>query len=77
MKLAIGLRGVHSLMTFFTLCANLGRPCAISVREPFADLITARMALDATAPADFDAARVSLADRAVARAREVLGPGPG
>ena len=39
--------------------------------------ITARMALDATAPADFDAARVSLADRAVAHAREVLGPGPG
>ena len=39
--------------------------------------ITARMALDATAPADFDAARVSLADRALTRAREVLGMGPG
>jgi multiple sugar transport system substrate-binding protein len=30
MKLAIGLRGVHSLMTFFTLCANLGHACATS-----------------------------------------------
>ncbi len=26
MSLAIPLRGVHSLMSFFTLCANLGRP---------------------------------------------------
>ena len=32
MQLAIGLRGVHSLMTFFTLCANLGTPCATSTR---------------------------------------------
>jgi multiple sugar transport system substrate-binding protein len=46
MKLAIGLRGVHSLMTFFTLCANLGRPCATSPRDPFADLGTARAALE-------------------------------
>jgi len=35
--------------------------------------ITARLALDATAPPGFDAVRVSLSDRAVARAREVLG----
>lgn len=46
MKLAIGLRGVHSLMTFFTLCANLGRPCATSATEPFAELATAREALE-------------------------------
>jgi multiple sugar transport system substrate-binding protein len=46
MKLAIGLRGVHSLMTFFTLCANLGKPCAMSPREPFADLGTTRAALE-------------------------------
>ena len=46
MKLAIGLRGVHSLMTFFTLCANLGRPCATSPGEPFAALATAREALE-------------------------------
>jgi multiple sugar transport system substrate-binding protein len=46
MKLAIGLRGVHSLMTFFTLCANLGRPCATTPDEPFADRATARTALE-------------------------------
>ena len=46
MKLAIGLRGVHSLMTFFTLCANLGRPCATSPNEPFVALATAREALE-------------------------------
>lgn len=46
MKLAIGLRGVHSLMTFFTLCANLGKPCATSAHEPFADLATASMAFE-------------------------------
>jgi multiple sugar transport system substrate-binding protein len=45
-RLAIGLRGVHSLMTFFTLCANLGQPCAISATEPFAELATAREALE-------------------------------
>jgi multiple sugar transport system substrate-binding protein len=45
MKLAVGLRGVHSLMTFFTLCANLGKPCATSPDEPFADAETAREAL--------------------------------
>lgn len=46
LKLAIGLRGVHSLMTFFTLCANLGHPCATSPHEPFADLGAARAALE-------------------------------
>jgi multiple sugar transport system substrate-binding protein len=35
--LAVGLKGVHSLMTFFTLCANQGRPCAIEPGRPFAD----------------------------------------
>jgi multiple sugar transport system substrate-binding protein len=45
-KLAVGLRGVHSLMTFFTLCANLGKPCATSPAEPFADADTAREALE-------------------------------
>jgi multiple sugar transport system substrate-binding protein len=46
MKLAIGLRGVHSLMTFFTLCANLGRPCTTQAGQPFSDLATAREALE-------------------------------
>lgn len=45
MRLAIGLRGVHSLMTFFTLCANLGRPCGTTRAEKFADRDTAREAL--------------------------------
>jgi multiple sugar transport system substrate-binding protein len=45
MKLAIGLRGVHSLMTFFTLCANLGTPCATVPGEPLFDAATARAAL--------------------------------
>jgi multiple sugar transport system substrate-binding protein len=46
MKLAIGLRGVHSLMTFFTLCANLGRPCATRPTEPLVELATAQEALE-------------------------------
>ncbi len=46
MKLAIGLRGVHSLMTFFTLCANAGRPCATERDQPFADPAAARAALE-------------------------------
>jgi multiple sugar transport system substrate-binding protein len=46
MKLAIGLRGVHSLMTFFTLCANLGQPCATDPERPLIDGETARAALD-------------------------------
>ena len=37
LHLAIGLAGVHSLMTFFTLMANLGSPCATTQDEPFAD----------------------------------------
>ena len=41
MRLAIGLSGVHSLMTFFTLMANLGTPCATAQEEPFADRRTA------------------------------------
>jgi multiple sugar transport system substrate-binding protein len=46
MKLAIGLGGVHSLMTFFTLCANLGRPCATSPDAPFVEPDVARDALE-------------------------------
>ena len=37
LKLAIGLASVHSLMTFFTLMAGLGQPCATSPDEPFCD----------------------------------------
>jgi multiple sugar transport system substrate-binding protein len=40
------MRGVHSLMTFFTLCANLGKPCVTSPDQPFADSGAARLALE-------------------------------
>jgi multiple sugar transport system substrate-binding protein len=46
LKLAIGLRGVHSLMTFFTLCANLGTPCSTDPEQPLVGRDTARTALD-------------------------------
>lgn len=45
LKLAIALGGVHSLMTFFTLMAGLGRPCAQSPEEPFCDRAAAHEAL--------------------------------
>jgi multiple sugar transport system substrate-binding protein len=47
MALAVGLKGVHSLMTFFTLSANLGRPCGVTPSEPLYDLDVARRVLDA------------------------------
>ena len=45
MWLAIGLSGVHSLMTFFTLMANLGTPCATRREEDFCDQAAAREVL--------------------------------
>jgi multiple sugar transport system substrate-binding protein len=47
LHLAIGLRGVHSLMTFFTLAANMGRPCAVDPGQDLIDRETARQVLDA------------------------------
>jgi multiple sugar transport system substrate-binding protein len=47
LHLAIGLRGVHSLMTFFTLCANLGRPSGTDPAGPLLERDTARQALAA------------------------------
>jgi multiple sugar transport system substrate-binding protein len=47
LRLAIGLKGVHALMTFFTLCANLGRPCAETRDGPFVEPPTGRAALAA------------------------------
>jgi multiple sugar transport system substrate-binding protein len=44
-RLAIGLRGVHSLMTFFTLCANLGSPCGVEAQSPFIDQEIAQTSL--------------------------------
>ena len=45
LRLAIALKGVHALMTLFTLCAALGRPCGAPAGQPFADPDTARRAL--------------------------------
>jgi multiple sugar transport system substrate-binding protein len=45
LHLAIGLKGVHSLMTFFTLMANLGSPCATHPDAPLCDAPAARHAL--------------------------------
>ena len=47
MKPAVAFKGVHSLMTFFTLCANLGGPCGTEPSEPFVDRGVAREALGA------------------------------
>lgn len=33
--LALALQGVHSLMTFYTLCASLGAPCGTEPGAPF------------------------------------------
>jgi multiple sugar transport system substrate-binding protein len=45
LRLAIGLKGVHSLMTFFSLMANIGSPCATSQELEFADRHAAREVL--------------------------------
>jgi len=45
LSLAMGLRGVHSLMTFFSLCANLGSPCNVEPRHGLVDHDAAREAL--------------------------------
>lgn len=45
MSVAIGLRGVHALMTFFSLCANLGHPLATDEEGPLVDAPAAGEAL--------------------------------
>lgn len=35
LRLAVAFAGVHALMTFFTLCASQGRPCATEPERPF------------------------------------------
>lgn len=47
LRLAIAFAGVHGLMTFFSLCGNLGRPCGGDPDGPFIDVKTARIALAA------------------------------
>jgi multiple sugar transport system substrate-binding protein len=74
LRLAIALRGVHSLMTFFTLCANLGRPCSSEPQQPLIDRETAQPALEAMRellslcpPAVLDWNSIALHDAMVAR----------
>jgi multiple sugar transport system substrate-binding protein len=45
LHLAIAFAGVHALMTFFTICAALGRPCELREESPFSDIETARESL--------------------------------
>ena len=47
MQIAIALKGVHALMTFFTLCANLGAPCDAEAGRPLVNRDAAADALDA------------------------------
>ena len=47
LRLAIALKGVHSLMTFFSLCANLRRTHGGSADVSFLDHDTAQAALEA------------------------------
>ena len=46
-SLAMAFNGVHALMTFFTLCANLGRPCGADPAKPLLHRDTALDALEA------------------------------
>lgn len=48
-KVLLPLRPPHSLMSFFTLCGNLGRPCAVEKDRSFADPVVGRQALEAIA----------------------------
>lgn len=45
MMLAIGLEGVHALMTFFTVMAGMGAPCATDPQAPLFDRARAGDAL--------------------------------
>ena len=72
--LAIGLKGVHGLMTFFTLIANLGAPCATQRDKEFADRDAAHEALALMRdllrfcpPAGLDWNSIDLHDRMVER----------
>lgn len=47
LRLAVAYKGVHALMTFFTLCANLGRPCATDPGDKLVERSVAAEALGA------------------------------
>ena len=74
LSLAIGLKGVHSLMTFFTLMANSGYPSSVERDGPFFDRAAASKVLGTLralikfCPADvFDWNSIELHDAMVAR----------
>ncbi|MBO3758705.1 extracellular solute-binding protein [Ciceribacter sp. L1K22] len=46
-RLLLPLRPPHSLMSFFTLCGNLGRACSVGRDKPFADPDVGVAALEA------------------------------
>ncbi|MCL6705859.1 extracellular solute-binding protein [Pseudomonas sp. R2.Fl] len=45
-RVLLPLRPPHSLMTFFTLCGNLGNPCSVDRERPFVDEETGRHAVE-------------------------------
>ncbi|MDB5561695.1 MAG: transporter substrate-binding protein [Hyphomicrobiales bacterium] len=60
-RVILPMRPPHSLMSFYTLCANLGRPCAVTGPGDLIDLETGSRAVEMLAelaalidPADFD-----------------------
>lgn len=81
LKLAIGLSGVHSLMAFFALSANLGAPCAVDPGADFCDRAVAceaigrlRELLAWCAPESLDWNAIEVLDAMVARDDLVLCP---
>lgn len=73
-KLAIGLKGVHALMTFFTGMASLGSPCATEPGQELCDSAAAREVLRALRalvklcpPEVFAWSSIALHDQMVAR----------
>jgi multiple sugar transport system substrate-binding protein len=45
-EVLLPLRPPHSLMSFFTLCGNLGRPCSVEKDVPFADETVGAQAIE-------------------------------
>jgi ABC-type sugar transport system, periplasmic component len=45
-RVLLPLRPPHSLMTFFTLCGNLGTPCSTEREQPFVDPETGKRAFE-------------------------------
>jgi multiple sugar transport system substrate-binding protein len=74
LRLAIAFSGIHALMTFFTLCAGQGQPCATDPQAPLvapdvaqASLATMRALLACCPPEVLDWSSIALHDAMVAR----------